>query len=310
MIPKFASLILKIPEELQSIHIKLSSLIQSHQKQEEAVRSREKTAHEYNPPNALMLRVQDLIKRVRDENRKSYEKQKVLQWATFWITSVGAIVLTIYTAFTAALWIEGKRSSNAAESAANNASINLAQTQVAFRLEQRPYLVVSGVPEFASTSVKADKSVSLSVNVTFKNIGKTPAIKIVDRAKLIPFRPLKIGAAGRKKFLKFIMSAFFELREEESNARKEMADLPAETEAGSDTAPEGTFFTSNKEPAVLSQEEFRLLQKETGEFLIYCVGTATYTDTYQGIYRTDFCYFYFGSDLKTWHVCDSHNAIR
>jgi hypothetical protein len=49
---------------------------------------------------------------------------------------------------------------------------------------------------------------------------------------------------------------------------------------------------------------------ERGALNFFYVGIVKYTDAFDGKYETEFCYFYFGSDPKTWHICDSHNIIK
>lgn len=75
-----------------------------------------------------------------------------------------------------------------------------------------------------------------------------------------------------------------------------------------DLAPNASQFTTAELEEPLSAQEIPLLQ--TGELTLYYIGVLRYTDAYKGNYETTFCYLYFGTDARTWHVCDNHNTIK
>ncbi len=78
--------------------------------------------------------------------------------------------------------------------------------------------------------------------------------------------------------------------------------------ARADVAPgERPFSTAVNETPLSSAE---LIDLQTGALTLYLTGIVRYTDGFDGVYQTEFCYFYFGADPRTWHICDSHNTIR
>jgi hypothetical protein len=201
------------------------------------------------------------------------------------------------------MYYANRDAANAAESAANTASISLAQSQAAFKVEQRPYLVVDVAPQFTDPLIPGR---TLHVNITYKNIGRSPANRIVDNFHLIKFHPPRKGAKGDKRFRVFINSVFASLNKENSAGREERR---AYASAEQDVAPNQPLFTSTLDEIALSADELKG-PIVTGEITLYCVGLMTYTDSFGGDYKTGSCYAFWGSDPKTWHVCDFYNIIR
>jgi hypothetical protein len=226
-----------------------------------------------------------------------WEKRKPL------VEIIGVILLGVYTIYTAYMYYANRDAANAAESAANTASINLAQSQATFKNEQRPYLIADGIPAFVEP-LAPEKPIN--VNVSYKNIGKIPAIKVIANFRLVKFYPGGKGAAGRSKFVRFIDAAFASLNKEDAEGREERREYAS---AEQDMAPNQPFWGTTQDKVTLTGDEIKE-SLSTGAVSLYCVGLITYTDSALGTYRTQACYFFFGSDPRVWHMCDVYNIIK
>ena len=90
---------------------------------------------------------------------------------------LGIAAVAAYAVLTYYTWKEMVRSTNAAESAANTASIALANSQAAFRIDERPYLWLTKNPEFMQFFPIPNTTtgqITWSWHIT--NYGKTPPI--------------------------------------------------------------------------------------------------------------------------------------
>jgi len=76
-----------------------------------------------------------------------------------------------------------------------------------------------------------------------------------------------------------------------------------------DLAPNATTFSTAELGEPISTPEVADIQNH-GALSLFYVGVVRYTDAYDGNYETQFCYFYFGADARTWHICDNHNTIK
>jgi hypothetical protein len=204
---------------------------------------------------------------------------------------------------------EMKAQSAAAQGAATTAEGTLKQTRNALMIEQRPYLIAEA-PSFVGQAINPGQEVTASVAV--KNIGKTPAIRVLTDIKILKFR-----ATTQPDYVKFIESAFAGLRRERAKLRSAIADPKiAKLTPGYDIAPTGTSFSETFPGVVLSAEEIASMLDGKNRGLddtstsLYVVGVAGYTDTFSQSYDVEFCWFYMGPNIKTWHICDSHNRIR
>jgi hypothetical protein len=186
---------------------------------------------------------------------------------------------------------------DAATSAANTASSTLQESQKSFRIDQRPYLVTE-TPQFVGPGPVANQIIQ--ANVTFRNIGRTPAIKIFALDRLLSYRPTR----DRQRFVTFLRSTFAALDAKDIAGRKGLKDSPEEQ----DIAPNGTFFTTSQDHVLVASQEFPNVQ--TGAITFFYVGEISYTDAFNASYTTHFCYFYFGPNPTTWHVCDAYNSIQ
>lgn len=222
---------------------------------------------------------------------------------------VGLVVLIFYTSFAALQWHEMKKAAKAtqdaaaaATSAANTANQNLINSKESFQIDRRPY-VVAEMPEFVVLPTVA--GTGTSANITFKSIGKTPAIRMKSQIALLRFHPLKKTPRGTEKVVRFMQDNFQILEDKIDAGNKEKySDL-----ARQDLAPNATrFSTANLEEPITAQE---IADLQKGELLLlFYIGVVRYTDAYNGSYETQFCYFYLGTEVKTWHICDNHNVIK
>ncbi|MFN0171282.1 MAG: hypothetical protein ACKV22_33115 [Bryobacteraceae bacterium] len=251
----------------------------------------------------------EIVKRYYAEQNKSYR----LQWWTFFVTGLTFIALVIYTCFTYQTWQAmlasnaiSRKSADAALSAAKTADDTLKDSKRAFVLEHRPYLI-SSIPRFVRNPSADEKQIA--ANITIENIGKTPAIGRrvfldLSRYRGIPLAndPVKDSKA-REVFVRFIEGTF--------NALRKSADAPTGKYghlAREDIAPGAKPFSTGVNKTPITREELPDIQ--TGALSLYLTGIIRYADGFEGTYETEFCYYYFGSDPTTWHICDSHNTIK
>jgi hypothetical protein len=197
---------------------------------------------------------------------------------------------------------ELKESADAAKNAADISSAALSDSRKSFQVEQRPY-VVAQTPAFNQTSIAGNQDIS--ANVTFINLGVTPARKTVRNVKMEAFQTSDV-----KALIKFMDGLFAELRNRDTKARREVNSIP---NAGEDIAPKATEF-STSEPIRLSPQDVLKLRtpsvSDTRNELLFYAGVISYFDSYHFLYKTEFCYYYAGDNLAVWHICDNHNTMQ
>jgi hypothetical protein len=177
---------------------------------------------------------------------------------------------------------------DAAKRAAEIAGATLRSSQESFEIDQRPY-VVAEVPAFFPAGMPSPE-VDIKANVTFKNIGRTPAREIVSRTHLFRYRP-----ATERQDAAFFVSKFDEMKRQILTRKKLLREFSTEQ----DLAPNGTFYSTNPDQVVVHASEFPDLVKSN--FQVFYIGTVSYADSSDRIYETDFCYFYFGQNPVQWH---------
>ena len=196
---------------------------------------------------------------------------------------------------------------NAAQSAADTASDALKQSQKAFAVEQRPYLVTPAPVWVQQPATSAQTA----VNVFFKNIGKAPAIKIERHFNLLRYRGLpRTDPRGGDVFVDFLQGAYHELdRAFADQSQEKYANLVRQ-----DIAPGDQIYATVNDGgwtgiySPLTQTE--MIDLGTGNIDFYLVVKAKYTDAFKGAYETESCWYYFGTNPATWHICDAHNVIK
>jgi hypothetical protein len=147
----------------------------------------------------------------------------------------------------------------------------------------------------------------IKANVTYKNIGKTAAVNVIDVQDMKSFHATK-SIADVQHFTDAIFMGF------EERIRSDRAKMARFRGAGRDVAPEQTFFATNDDGFSLNQTDTRAVldtaPKTRGSVVIFYLGLVNYFDVYGRSYSTEFCTFFFGNNLQTWHACDYHNAIK
>jgi hypothetical protein len=146
----------------------------------------------------------------------------------------------------------------------------------------------------------------------YRNIGRTPAVKQWIGVRLFSYHPPKGTKEFRQATVKhFLADKFRQMRKQESVAREEAAHAP---EIEVDVAPGDSTFVSNQdfpEDAVsLSKDDFAGIQQPVPTNVLFFIGLSTYMDAFANIYETEYCWFYFGSDVVVWHKCPTHNSIK
>jgi hypothetical protein len=208
----------------------------------------------------------------------------------------------ILTTATTAQAIATQTAADAAKSAAETGTAALKQSEKAFIVEQRPYLVTE-IPTFIPAAIVAGQGITANINT--KNIGRTPARKMLNHIRLEPYHP-----SDRATIINFMNGLFADLRRRDSQSRRE---TETTAEAGEDLAPGATTFSTNDPPPILTGVEVNALLADpqpAQTTVLYYVGVISYTDAFKVPYATEFCYIYFGRVLTTWHICDNHNSIK
>lgn len=218
------------------------------------------------------------------------------------------IITGTYTYYAAGQLHKMKRSTDAAQSAATTAAQTLINQQKSFEIDQRPYLV-GQAPVFSGPGFVSDQP--LYVNVTVKDVGRTPAVQQLTFLRLVKHRVTGTTAAdqmaGNRKVLERV---FNEMREREAADKKIMTTFAS---VENDTAPGADFFLSNfdKDGIVkLSGSEFKLIQTPNSPLVLYALGLMTYGDKFENRYETQYCWLFFGPNPSIWHRCDAYNAIK
>jgi hypothetical protein len=160
--------------------------------------------------------------------------------------------------------------------------------------------------EYEGKRLNEIPDVPIAANVTIRNIGKTPARKVIWNVNLLKFYGAALNdPTGVEKFNNFISAGFNDLSNKNARSRRSLAQYRTE----SDVAPNDTRFTTYHGPTKLSAKDVGLIRIGDAVTLYY-IGAVTYTDAYGMNYQTEFCNYYFGSDPTVWHVCDIHNTIK
>lgn len=189
-----------------------------------------------------------------------------------------------------------RRQTLATEHSANAAgdSVKLGKAAIdssvrSFQIDQRPYLTAQ-IPRFVGdVGPTADKQVS--TNLTFKNIGKTPATELQVFRRLVVMGPQPstqaLIAVIEKQF-----SEGYPVKREKTNQ---------------DLAPGVDFFTTAEGPTLTKTDVDSL---RTAAKVIYVFGAVLYADSFGNQHRTEFSYEFFGDDKNVWHISSVHNVMR
>jgi hypothetical protein len=224
------------------------------------------------------------------------------------VAFVTLIILSGYTAVAAYQAYQMKIATQAArdgaaaaKSAGETALATLNSSKESFQIEQRPYVVTENL-QFVVGPLAPGLT---SINITFRNIGRTPAIRVKREIALLRFHPApKITPSGVAKLVKFLDGSFQNL---EGTLDLAAGEKYAEA-AREDLAPNATTFSTGELKEPLTAPEIPLIQK--GDLTLFYIGVIRYTDAYNGRYETQFCRMYWGPNPNIVHICDSHNLIK
>jgi hypothetical protein len=194
---------------------------------------------------------------------------------------------------------------DAARSAAGTANSTLRNSTDQFRIEERPYITAL-VPQFVDHLPAVNQPVLVTVN--FQNIGKTPAFEEISYARFVVRRGV---FKGKNEIVSYIDSIFQDMATEAKKANR-----PDVLAYRQDIAPNaGSFITSELTNSLTAPGSARLSTDDLEKVhigreaeLFYGI-FIRYKDSFGGSFETEYCWFYFGTDL-TWHFCPTHNVIR
>jgi hypothetical protein len=167
-IREFLLLVKKLLVEVRTASFNLLRL----QEKAEATSKQEQPKESANdqpfPPVVSVLTTPTAIK-VQAETR---ERKDVWQRVFEVLELLGIAAVVAYALLSYSMWKEMIRSTNAAESAANSASIALVESQTAFKLDEQARIKITKVDAGWRTQ---EPRGPLTANVFYTNIGKTPA---------------------------------------------------------------------------------------------------------------------------------------
>jgi hypothetical protein len=311
------------------LHAALRSIV-AHLEQRQAQQETSNSDHERSTDDAAnrtIAAITELQAVIAANHREQAEQQNrgPGPWANF----VVQCVLCVFTglAFAAAAYYayvtkaqlkEIQDQTPAIKAAANAANESLKQTTRSFQIDQRPYLIVS-FPTFNPEILVNGRlpiNSPITANITFVNIGKSPARKIVNHLRMVRYAPPqhREQPRNREELRTFLRGVFQEFRKKDSAARTEMKTVP---EAEHDLAPQKDFFSTNDPDVTLSGadvESVMAMPPNAGRLMLFYVGVVTYTDLFESegseTHETEFCYFFLGNNPNTWHICDAYNTIK
>lgn len=198
----------------------------------------------------------------------------------------------------------------ATKSTAETAHNTLINSQKTFEIDERPYLVPeNNHPVFALHGLVPNEK--LSVNVDFKNIGKTPALEEITDMHLVLYTD-PVHDTNEKRMIRFRAfhdKWFAKIRANVETAFKEHSEYP--NGHGEDIAPGETFWASTNDSDLLSPDQVAQVKKddEPGSLLLLFI-VATYSDRFHNRYETDSCHLFWGTHPELWHKCQVYNIIR
>ena len=240
--------------------------------------------------------------RRRDQDRQDATQNSIKRaaWLTF-----GAVFL--YAGVTALQWREMRKATEKAGISAD-AAISAAKTaDVTLKLSMRPYLV--GSYKWTDDSTSPRPNASVTVDISFQNIGKTPARAVEE------YGCMAIIALPEKGTISKAVDTLFA-------SAKESYDRtfgPVKLSLGMDIAPEDHSYLSyyitnnncnsvNAKPRILTTKEYNeIASMKKG--LVF-LGVANYSDSLPGsAYQTDSCWIWLGP-TQAIHHCGTHNTIK
>jgi hypothetical protein len=151
----------------------------------------------------------------------------------------------------------------------------------------------------------------LSVNLTFKNIGKTPAVQHLEAFHLLLYRApqgsQKIKTVAVRKFLD---GWFVKVRKQCEVAREGLTEDTAGH--GEDLAPNDTVFSTSQDDISLSKEDFGKMSAaaKNPDVVLLVLGVVVYRDVWGISHETDVCRMYAGGIPTIWGHCGAYNVVQ
>jgi len=259
-----------------------------------------------------------------NQNGAAQELAREFRWVeglqlsiNFVLAIIGAIALWIYSGQLEQMRISTNQTERTliltqgqlaiASRNANIAAKALDNSEKSFVADNRPFMVGFG-PSWATGLSKDSR---LYANITFKNIGKTPALKQLSFARLVQFvvDRKQTNSKRAKSLRQVVVGVFDKFHEEEKMARKIIEKLPI---AENDVAPGEDFWASSQDNIVLSETEFKELTESNTDpsRILFFMALVTYTDAFATPYQTEICWFFAGSNPALWHRCDVYHRIK
>jgi hypothetical protein len=263
------------------------------------------------------------------------DKSFTLQRRNFWISLLAFIAVAVYAYITYGQWqtlgdqfsqtqvslsqvrrslLLSERQAKAAEQSATSAQQTFQDSRRVFITEQRPYLVVDPPIFYRTPSAPRDTPFApkehIVVNLIVRNIGRSPAIKVIDRAYLFPYR----DDATRETYFRYVRAVIADIRKRLAQAKVQRSkDTRTGLNPGQDVAPEQSFFTSTKPIVLADSDRISVLmdgERIGGDMRLMLIGIIEYSDAFSELYETEICEQYFGPNPNVWHFCDTTNSIR
>ncbi len=207
----------------------------------------------------------------REEDTRQKGKEYSLSRRTFRVAVAALTISTVYSVLTLLIFFQSKKADEAAKSAAETADKSLKDSQRAFEVQNRPYVIIDGTAYFLHDQNQKVK-INLA-NISYKNIGKSPAQDVFGLARFTKWR--YPGEHTQEALLSHVVTR----------------DL--------------------KDTEALSSTDARDLLDVKGNVMLFYVGKIHYAGFEKTkSYTTEFCFFFFGPDTKTWHYCPTHNTIQ
>ncbi|HLJ91240.1 MAG TPA: hypothetical protein VKZ53_30865 [Candidatus Angelobacter sp.] len=180
-------------------------------------------------------------------------------------------------------------SASAAGRSVEIAGQGLGQSARSFRLDQRPYLIVERFAWGENALPSANKRSFL--NVWFKDIGRTPAIRTRIYRSMFVATP-ETSDPGVDPVIDRAVIA----------TQSSPLSKPAQ-----DIAPQSDMFITADIQSI-SEEDVEAIH--VGAKALYVIAGISYRDDFSAVHETQLCIFYFGDEPSLWHFCSVHNTIR
>jgi hypothetical protein len=163
-----------------------------------------------------------------------------------------------------------------------------ARTQQQFEFDEWPYITVADVE--SAVPLTPTYNGPVAVNISFSNIGKSPASRVTAVSRLGYFTG-EPGSADAK-----VENLFKSAQEQVTKER-----------SATSAAPTQSSFMTTPDNVVLTPDDSGKLQ--ANKAVLVSLGIITYEDVFKHQHQTEFCQFLDGS-LTVWHHCRVHNTMR